>query len=229
MPYFAFKMLFAALALGLLVVMILIARQTWRQRQARACRPREKATREARTVKPRAGLGRKNPTAPIPEPAEPPPARRRQLASFATSEREAAQAQADALSLPTAGNDRADEDGGAPMPQVEPQPEPELEPERVAETAIEADAPMLTASAPAAFEQAVLERLELAFEAFQSGEVSLDGYRARVLAEESGVERQIARHQADGDEYELEGAIAAREAVRWCLDWADEHGSTPQG
>lgn len=224
MPFFAFKLLFAALALILLVLLVFIARQAWRKRPS----PPPAATRPgAKAPQQRVGLGRKTPANPVPDPATPPPPRRRQLASFAASEREAAEA--DAVTLPSVTAAMAEEPDieGNSQAQAAHAPEPEINAD-MATTAIVAETSELPVPKPAEFERAVLGRLESAFDAFQAGDVTLDGYRARVLAEEGEVERQIAHHQAKGDAYELEAAIAARESVRWCLDWADEQQRTPE-
>lgn len=75
MPFLLFKLIFAALFIGLLVVAALIAREVWRKRRLAA--PTEPAPAAAKP--PRATLGRKRAE---PEPATaagPPPVRRRQL------------------------------------------------------------------------------------------------------------------------------------------------------
>jgi hypothetical protein len=84
------------------------------------------------------------------------------------------------------------------------------------------------AGEPDDYAQAVLGRLERAFEALQAGEITLDTYRARVLAEESAVDRRVAELEGEYESDELDAALAARESARWCLDWADEQRDQEQ-
>lgn len=140
----------------------------------------------------RAPLVRETPSEP--EPVDHAPARRRQLQAIV------AQARSEA--------------------GPEPQPEPEIAPAPANDT--EAEDASYPEIEPDDYAQAVLGRLELAFEALQTGEITLDTYRARVLAEENAVSRRVAELQGEYESDELDAALAARESVRWCLDWADE-------
>lgn len=215
MSFFVLKLVIAALVIGLLAIAALILRQTRRKRQSgsgiESLPPAAKASAKA----PKAPK-RKAAEQPEPEPDTPPIARRRQLTSFAESERSLAQAEAEALGLPIA--DRAEPEPDLFAPEPEPEPEPLI-----------ADAPPPEPAAHSEpdqpeFDQIVMDRLEAAFEALQAEEISLDAYRELVLAEEAAVEEHIAHHQETGDEIALEAGLAARESVRWCLDWADERG-----
>ncbi|MBW8753871.1 MAG: hypothetical protein JF595_06930 [Sphingomonadales bacterium] len=206
MPFFVFKLVFAAIALALLVVAGLIARNFWRKRQ-----PQAPATDGGAEPKPAKlgklampGLSKRTPE---PEPEAPAPPRRRQLHSFAEAEKSAAEAEA--------------------MPLPQPDNEPEGEPE--AEFAAEPEAAETPAAPEADYGQAVLDRLEQAFEALQAREITLEAYRTRVLAEQSAVEARVAVLQADVESDELDAALAARESVRWCLDWADEQAGPQEG
>lgn len=199
MSFLAFQVIFAALAIGLLAVAILLARRLWGTRQPRASRPpRETASRAPKPERP--GLGRKKAADPAPEPAAAPPARRRQLASFAESER-------------IVGGSEAQQ-ALKPMDEpVAPEPLPAAE---------------LPAPPDSDLGEAVLGRLEAAFDALQAGQISLDLYRERVRAEEAALDRHIAT-LPESEEDELEAALAARESVRWCLGWADEQRGRKDG
>jgi hypothetical protein len=79
------------------------------------------------------------------------------------------------------------------------------------------------------FGQGVLARLEAAFERFEAGAVSLDGYTALVRAEQARVDRRIAALQPGGPSALLDDALTARDSVRWCLAWADEQRQVDPG
>lgn len=83
-----------------------------------------------------------------------------------------------------------------------------------------------TIAAPTAddgdYAQAVLGRLENAFDRLQADAITLDAYRAEVLAEQAAIEQRIAALRPGGDGPEMDAALAAQESARWCLDWADE-------
>lgn len=190
MSFVIFQVVFAALAMALLAVIVLIAREVRARRAAR----REKASGdvEAAVPGPRpAGIGRKAAPAadPASDPAEPARPRRRQLQSFVEQER-----------------------------GIEPEPLPH--------------APVLQPEAPAELPadpepdgdlgQTVLARLEQAFDALEAGTIALGTYRERVREEEAALEARIAALGPDASGPELEAALAARESVRWCLNWADE-------
>jgi hypothetical protein len=85
----------------------------------------------------------------------------------------------------------------------------------------EASAETDEADAPP-FDAQVLARLEAAFEALQGGEITLDTYAERLGEENAAVEQRIAELGDQGDPGAVEAALAARESVRWCLDWAEE-------
>jgi hypothetical protein len=90
------------------------------------------------------------------------------------------------------------------------------------ETAEEDGPPAPAAPEVRNFSQRVLARLEGAFERFSAGEISLDAYKALVLAEQEEVDQRIAVLRAAGGSPDLDEALAAKESVRWCLEWADE-------
>lgn len=92
----------------------------------------------------------------------------------------------------------------------------------------EAEAANPAPGEPDDYAQAVLGRLELAFEALQAGEITLDTYRAQVLAEQGAVDRRVAELEGEYESDALDAALAARESVRWCLDWADEQRDQEQ-
>lgn len=212
MSFFVFKLLFAALALGLLVVFGLIARNLWRKRARRSPPPaRETPPRAPKSPprqKPRPG---RKAMGPAPAPEAPPPVRRRQLQSFAEAERRETEAAAP-----------------PPQPVAESEPAPAAPPPLTAEPPPPA---MPEAAAPPppdeAYDQVVLARLEDAFEALQAGAITLATYRTRVLAEQAAVEQRIAALEVSGSAEALEAALTARASVRWCLDWAAEQDGQP--
>lgn len=88
MSFFVFELIFAGLALGLLVIVFFIMRQLRRDREAKAGSAPVQA--KPAVAKPRLpSLGRKPPE-PEPEPG-PPPVRKRQLRSLSEVERDAAE------------------------------------------------------------------------------------------------------------------------------------------
>ncbi|MCW1429876.1 hypothetical protein [Novosphingobium sp. JCM 18896] len=204
------------LAIAALVVVLIIglAMVAWRRRKPKG------PTLE----------GVPNPTEVVP--AE--PTRRRQLQSFVDTE----------WDTPPEPMPEA-----VPATQFEPEPEPEPEPEQEPETftplaadfapapepfaepatqpAAEAEPAETEDDAPADYDQAVLGRLEEAFEALQAREITLDNYRKLILAEEDAVDRRVAMLEAEGDSDELQAALVAQESVRWCLDWANDQDEIP--
>jgi hypothetical protein len=124
--------------------------------------------------------------------------------------------------------------GRKKAPAAEPQPEtPPAPRRRQLHTFAEAER---TASEPAGdpspvpaaveavedYAQASLKRLEDAFERLQSDDITLDAYRAEVLAEQAAIEQRIAALGDDAEGAEMAAARAALESTRWCLDWADQ-------
>ena len=77
MPFFVFKLIFACLFIGLLIVVALIARAVWRKRRLAA--PIAPAPGPAAARPSRPTLGRKRAEPEPAGPAEPPPVRRRRL------------------------------------------------------------------------------------------------------------------------------------------------------
>ncbi|MEJ5978171.1 hypothetical protein WG901_16075 [Novosphingobium sp. PS1R-30] len=77
------------------------------------------------------------------------------------------------------------------------------------------------------YDQAVLGRLEEAFEALQAGEITIETYRQHILAEAATVDARVAMLEAEGDSADLQAALVAQESVRWCLDWANDQDETP--
>jgi hypothetical protein len=200
MPFLVFKLVFVALAAALLAILLLVGMRIWRARQSKAV----ETAGESRVAELASAVSALAETAAQPE-AEalsPAPMRRRQLQSFAENERLAEEAEAAAL-LPLAptepGPAPAEAGGEASEPQQAYLPEQESE-----------------------FDAAVLARLEEAFDALQSGEISLEAYRERLLAEQATVEERVAVLETGGDSEELDAALAAQESVEWCLNWAAE-------
>jgi hypothetical protein len=195
MPFPAFELILAAVAIILLVVIGIMVRGLRRRRQAGTDQPNaEPELKPAEAPLPGLKMA--------PE-AEPAAVRRRQLTSFAEA---AAEANAgDTLTvLPKA-------------PAVEAWP---------SDTALAETPDALAHDEGRDFERAVLARLEEAFDALESGALTLDAYLARVEAEAGAVERHIAELSDDTDPTEVDAALAARESVRWCLNWAKEQNET---
>jgi len=207
MSFLLFKLLFAGVVIALLLVAGLIVRSLRRKRQGAAPPPQQTAPQQAAPARSFASRRQKPAAEDEAEPAEPAAPRRRQLKTFADAER--VLVEPGLLAEPIAPTETA------------PPPESEPEPAAVAEAEAEpADEPADTAGSD--YGQVVLDRLEQAFEALQAGEIALPAYRARVAAEEAEVEQRIAVLQKDVESDELDAALAARESVRWCLNWADE-------
>lgn len=153
------------------------------------------------------------------------PTRRRQLQSFVDTEWDTPpEPMPEATAAPQSG------------PEPEPEPfaplvadftpvaaEPFAEP--LPPAPVEAESEHVPAALPD-YDQAVLGRLEEAFEALQAGEITLDTYRERILAEEAAVDRRVAMLEAEGDSADLQAALVAQESVRWCLDWANDQDDT---
>lgn len=176
MQLYQLTLIMAALAAGLVAVLVLAWRSLRKPSQPRA--PRERP----RLQVPSAKLSRREePT----EPAEPEPAyeRRRKLHPVSLTE-ESSAAQANAI----------------------------------------------------LFSEDVFSKLEQAFEAYQRESISLETYSSLVMAEQQAVERRILELRADiaGNEpsepqaSDLADAETAREAVRWCIDWAYERARGQQ-
>lgn len=150
---------------------------------------------------------------PAPEPEAPSPlARRRQLTSFAEAE--------DVAGAPVSQEAAILSDAAFP-PNLAPEPadpvaHPEIDADDFEDAEFQEDGPRND------YAQAVLGRLETAFDALQSGELSLATYRERLLAEQAAVELRIDELAPEAAGDALDTALAARESVRWCLDWADE-------
>jgi hypothetical protein len=70
--------------------------------------------------------------------------------------------------------------------------------------------------------EALLHRLEIAFDRLQSGEITLEAYRTEVTAELAEIERRIATLGDDPQGAEMAAALAEQESARWCLEWADK-------
>ena len=201
MSFFVFKLIFAVIALALLVVAGFIVRNHRRGRQAvnpATARPPE--PKAARLKMP--SLAKK---APDPAPEEPATPRRRQLHSFAEAEKTAAEEAAAPQAEPLAEIESDAAEPAVPQPIDEPADEGYDFTDHYADD----------------YAQAVLGRLEQAFEALQAGEMALPAYRERVRAEQVAVEQRIAALEREIESDELDAALAARESVRWCLDWAD--------
>jgi hypothetical protein len=248
MSFFAFKVLFAALAIALLAALFIALRIVRRRRQAQTpAGARETAPQDAAASVPKMPARRafaKAPARPIAEPEidpTPAPPRRRQLSSFADEAR--ATDQADAYyGEPLPGERASDDEPAVPgygeaafdaHPEaalIETPPVAPIEADVAAPASAYLDSPNPESfdnpdpdwPDASSFEQTILAQLETEFEALQAGEIALDAYRARILALQATVEAHVAQHQQSGDEIALEGGLAARESVRWCLDWADE-------
>lgn len=114
-----------------------------------------------------------------------------------------------------------------PASQMEEQPSPvEVETPAVeAPTPAEGEEPSSTS-----FATAVMAKLEEAFDLYQANEIPLEAYSALVVAEQTSIERRIAELRSGGSAQDaLDDAEAAREAVEWCLQWAEDiaKGQTP--
>lgn len=228
MSFMVFQLLFAVLALGLLVVAGLIVRQIVRKRPSAqaAIELAPPSEAEPRAPKLRMPSLRKQAAEPDPEPEAPLPVRRRQLNSFAEAERSAAEADAVVLPVPVCEPDITEPTSNGPDLPAEPETAFETAPKPAGESAPEVEA---TTEQALDYGEAVLGRLEEAFEDLQDEEISLGTYRERVLAEQAAVERRIAALQPGGDSADLDAALVARESVRWCLDWAEEQVGVQQG
>lgn len=234
MSFLVFQLIFAAVALALVVVVVLLVRQMMTKRQAREGGASEAPSALVVEPQPRFGLGRKV-AEQEPEPAAdaPQPARRRQLHSFAEAERVAAEADAVVLPVLEPEMKAEPEFEAEPITQVaveevvaeEAAAEPMTEPEETPLT--ELDAEDMTGAA-LDYSEAVLGRLEEAFESLQNGEVTLAAYRQRIEAEHAAVEARIAALRPAGESAELDAALAAQESVQWCLDWAEEQANAEQ-
>ncbi len=210
MSFLLFKLLFAGVVIALLLVAGLIVRNLRHKRQGAAPPLQQTAPQQAAPARSFASRRQKPAAEDEAEPAEAAPPRRRQLKTFADAERVLVEPAL--LAEPIAPTETA------------PPPEPEAVPAAEAESADEpADA------AGGDYGQVVLDRLEQAFEALQAGEIPLSTYRARVTAEQVEVEQRIAVLQNDVESDELDAALAARESVRWCLNWADEQAGSQPG
>lgn len=99
----------------------------------------------------------------------------------------------------------------------------------------DADAPIADAlpeppepAAAGAIHTATMERLEDAFARLQRGDMTLPDYIALIdeqdhlLADRIDTLESDARDPADLDPADLDDARAARDAVRWCREWAGE-------
>ena len=206
MSFMVFQLLFALVALALVAVLVIVVRQLARKRQSSGDASSEPPA-------PRMpGLGRKA-AQPEPEADGAAPMRRRQLQSFAAAERSAAEA--DAVVLPMLEPETEAAPEIEPVPDVAPIAEPEAafaaEPETEHGTEEALD-----------YAEAVLGRLEEAFEDLQDDEITLNAYRERMQAERAAVEVRIAALQPAGASAELDAALAARDSVLWCLDWAEK-------
>lgn len=234
MSFLVFQLIFAVVALALIAVVVLLVRQLLAKRQAREAGIGEAQSTVVAEPQPRFGLGRKV-AEPEPEPAveAPQPARRRQLHSFAEAERVAAEA--DAVVLPVLEPEMKaeptfeaepitqiaveevaiEQDYGEPVAEPEEAPLTELDAEDMTDAALD-------------YSEAVLGRLEEAFESLQNGELTLAAYRQRIEAEHAAVAARIAALQPGGESAELDAALAAQESVQWCLDWAEEQAGAEQ-
>jgi hypothetical protein len=223
MSFMVFQLLFALVALALVVIAVIVVRQLAAKRrlgEQALSEPELPGAAEAKAPKLRMGLGRKAPE-PEPEAEEAAPPRRRQLHSFAEAERTAAEA--DAVVLPVL--EPAVEPEAEPVLEASFAPAAEAEPE--AEHSAEFEAEHMTDEA-LDYGEAVMGRLEEAFEDLQAGDITLDAYRQRMQSERAAVEARIAALQPAGDSAELDAAQAAHESVLWCLDWAEEQVSAEQ-
>lgn len=80
------------------------------------------------------------------------------------------------------------------------------------------------------FSEEVFSKLEEAFEAYQRENISLETYSALIASEQQAVERRthelrveiVGREPSPEQAADLADAESAREAVRWCIDWAYE-------
>ena len=223
MSFMVFQLVFAVIALALVVVAGLIVRQIVRKGRNAPKAPREAQPKAAALRMP--SLGRKA-AKPEPEPDTPAPARRRQLHSFAEAERSAAEAEAVVLPVPASEPEAAEPVAYEAQPPAASERRYETAPETGQDIQLEAEG--MTEQA-LDYSEAVLGRLEEAFEDLQDEDITLGDYRERVLAELAAVEHRIAALQLHGASADLDAALVARDSVRWCLDWADDQASLQQG
>jgi hypothetical protein len=175
MPFIIFKLLFAALALGLLVVVAMTVREIWRKRLARTlASPRKAATASAGDKPAKLGLQSWSSAEPEPE-----------LGSRLPPKRQVVD---QALEPPAAEPPVGKVDGD--------------------------------------FHQVMLGRLEVAFDRLEAGEITLDAYGALLLTEQAAADRRIVAARSGGAAAALEHAMAARDAVLWCRDWAKDQGDS---
>ena len=229
MSFMVFQLLFALVALALVVIAVIVVRQLAAKRrlgEQASSEPELPGAAEARAPKLRMGLGRKAPE-PEPEAEEEAPVRRRQLHSFAEAERTAAEADAVVLPVLEPVVEPEAEPAPAPEPVLEASFAPEAEAEPEEEHSAEFEAEHTTYEA-LDYGEAVMGRLEEAFEDLQAGDITLDAYRQRMQSERAAVEARIAALQPAGDSAELDAAQAAHDSVLWCLDWAEEQVSAEQ-
>jgi hypothetical protein len=112
--------------------------------------------------------------------------------------------------------------GRKKAPAAEPQPETPPAERTASEPAGDPSPVPAAVEAVEDYAQASLKRLEDAFERLQSDDITLDAYRAEVLAEQAAIEQRIAALGDDAEGAEMAAARAALESTRWCLDWADQ-------
>jgi hypothetical protein len=225
MSSLVFELVSAVVGIGFLAVLAFIVRELRRKRPTEAQEPSTRPETEPAlkgAMGPRLAWKKKASEA-EPEPFEPPAPRRRQLASFAeAAAAEAEQAERETLVvLPE-----------VPLAQARPCETAPADLSR-AETGLlevaDVPAPEGCANQGSDFEETVLARLEDAFDALQSGALTLEAYEACVRAAQAEVEQRIAELSDDTDPTALDAALAARESVRWCLDWAKEHSQQQRG
>ncbi|MDR2858634.1 MAG: hypothetical protein LBV50_12435 [Novosphingobium sp.] len=104
-----------------------------------------------------------------------------------------------------------DEPLSPPAEAPEPEPEPMLP---------------LPAGPDADFSAGVLARLERVFEHLRAEEITLAEYVLEVQGEQADIAAHLtALYARDADPAVIDDAIAARDAVRWCLDWAADRSA----
>jgi hypothetical protein len=201
MDFLLFQLAFAAVMLALLVALVFAVRSTLRTRQARGGLGVARAPARTRSQLLK-GAGAPE------QAAEPKTARKRQIGPAAKAAALLAEPRPEMASAAT-------DEGPAPAITA-----PELSD----------DDAISGTPQPPTFRDQVMARLEEAFDGYTSGDITLADYIARVRSEEAGVDFHLGELRRDeniGDvdlvlrEERIDDALCARDAIQWCLEWAE--------
>jgi hypothetical protein len=206
--FLLFQLLFAGVMLVLLIVLAFAVRSTLRQRGA-GSGPR--ATRVSAGMKPRPFK-----SSPAPEPAAPvKTARKRQIGPAAARPAE----ESDIAPMPT-----------PPETIVPVDDETAIAPDPIDVPAMPAAPEMSPPAQTVTFRDTVMTELEEAFDRYTRGEIALADYVALVRVQQNEVDGHIAElrraevsETADPAlrEERIDDALCARDAIQWCLEWAE--------